>query len=100
MLRLITFILLLSPTFAAFAQDDESPSKKLCNEDINKKAIALWEKGTDKKKNKKPERLEFLMKAIQMEPDFAEAHLAMGLELAARAKLENKSFASTLPFFY
>ena len=35
-----------------------------------------------------------------MEPDFAEAHLAMGLELAARAKLENKPFSQTLPFFY
>jgi outer membrane protein OmpA-like peptidoglycan-associated protein len=99
--RFLILLTLLAFSFTFFAQDeDDSPSKKLCNEDINKKAIALWEKGTDKKKYKKPERLEFLMKAIDMEPDFAEAHLAMGLELAARCKLENKAFTPTLPFFY
>src|SRR5205085_582689 len=57
-------------------------------------------KGTDKKKYKKPERLEFLMNALKLEPEFAEANLAMGLELAARSKLENKAFTQTVPFFY
>lgn len=99
MIRLISFFLLFCFSLQVAAQDDES-SKKLCNEALSKKALGLWEKGTDKKKYKKPERLEFLMKAIDMEPDFAEAHLAMGLELAARAKLENKPFSQTLPFFY
>lgn len=99
MIRLISFFFLFCFSSQVAAQDDES-SKKLCNEALSKKAIGLWEKGTDKKKYKKPERLEFLMKAIDMEPDFAEAHLAMGLELAARAKLENKPFSQTLPFFY
>jgi outer membrane protein OmpA-like peptidoglycan-associated protein/tetratricopeptide (TPR) repeat protein len=99
MIRLISFFLLFCFSLQVAAQDDES-SKKLCNEALSKKALGLWEKGTDKKKYKKPERLEFLMKAIEMEPDFAEAHLAMGLELAARAKLENKPFSQTLPFFY
>lgn len=99
MIRLISFFLLFCFSLQVVAQDDES-SKKLCNEALSKKALGLWEKGTDKKKYKKPERLEFLMKAIEMEPDFAEAHLAMGLELAARAKLENKPFSQTLPFFY
>lgn len=83
------------------AQDEESKgSKKFCNEEIPKKVMSLYEKGTDKKKYKKPERLEFLMKALTEEPDFAEANLAMGLELAARCKLENKAFTPTLPFFY
>lgn len=80
--------------------EEEKGSKKLCNEDIPKKVIALYEKGIDKKKYKKPERLKFLMDAITAEPDFAEANLAMGLELAARCKLEEKAFTPTLPFFY
>jgi outer membrane protein OmpA-like peptidoglycan-associated protein len=89
-------------SFQLLAQDDneEENEKKLCSEDISKKAIDLWKKGTDKKKYKKPERLEFLMKALEMEPDFAEANLAMGQELAARCILESKEFKPTVPFFY
>src|SRR5690349_3181600 len=101
MIKRFSILFFLSFSLPFFAQDeDETPGKKLCNEDISKKAVALWEKGTDKKKYKKPERLEFLMKAIDMEPDFAEAHLAMGQELAARCILENKPFKPTVPFFY
>jgi outer membrane protein OmpA-like peptidoglycan-associated protein len=97
----LTYILpFLFINLTLLAQDEETPSKKLCNEDISKKAITLWEKGTDKKKYKKPERLEFLMKALEMEPDFAEAHLAMGQELVARCILEEKPFKPTRPFFY
>jgi len=97
---LICVCILFTSSGFLFAQDDDAPSKKLCNEDLNKKAIAFWEKGTDKKKYKKPERLDFLKKALELEPDFAEAHLAMGFELAARCKLENRAFTPTLPFFY
>src|SRR5687768_7357738 len=101
MSRLVYILPLLMFTFFASAQDeDPEPSKKLCNEDIPKKAVDLWEKGTNKKKYKKPERLEFLMKALDMEPDFAEANLAMGQELAARCILEEKPFKPTVPFFY
>ncbi len=95
----LSFLILSS--FCSFSQDDDNKApSKLCNEEISKKAISLWEKGTDKKKYKKPERLEFLKKALELEPDFAEAHLAVGLELAARCKLEEKPFTPTLPFFY
>ncbi|MDI1355712.1 MAG: OmpA family protein [bacterium] len=97
------FPLLVFTLFVAAlsAQDDaEAPSKKMCNEDLSKKAISLWEKGTNKKKFKKPERLAFLKEALDLEPDFAEANLAMGQELAARCKLENKAFTPTLPYFY
>ncbi len=81
-------------------QDEPANEVKLCNEDINKKALALYKKGIDKKKYKRPERLEFLQKCLEIEPDFAEAHLAAGLEFAARCKLEEKAFTPTLPFFY
>lgn len=102
-MKLHYFLFLGSLLFVApiVAQEEENAkTKKFCNEELNKKAIAFWQKGTDKKKYKKPERLEFLKKALELEPDFAEAHLALGLELAARCKLENKAFTPTLPFFY
>lgn len=96
MFKHLIFLTLFCFSFSLFSQED---SGKLCQEISNKKAVSFYEKGKDKKKFKKPERLEFLMKAIQLEPDFAEAHLAMGLELAARCKLESKPFTQTLPFF-
>lgn len=95
---LIVFLLIFSIQVLT-AQEEENSGKKLCNEEINKKAIDLWKKGTDKKKYKKPERLEFLMKALTLEPEFAEANLAMGLELAARCILEERAFTPTVPFF-
>jgi outer membrane protein OmpA-like peptidoglycan-associated protein/tetratricopeptide (TPR) repeat protein len=81
------------------AQDDDDAPAKMCNEDINKKAMDLYKKGTDKKKYKKPERLEFLKKAMELEPDFAEANLKMGLEIVVRCKLENQPFAPAVPYF-
>ncbi|MBA3665291.1 MAG: OmpA family protein [Bacteroidetes bacterium] len=81
------------------AQDDDESPAKLCNEDLNKKAVQLYQKGCDKKKYKKPERLEFLSKALEMEPDFAEANLKMGLEIVVRQKLGNQPFTPAVPYF-
>lgn len=101
MRQLFTIVLFIFSGSLLWSQEEESKgTKKFCNEDIPKKVMSYYEKGTDKKKYKKPERLEFLMKALTEEPDFAEANLAMGLELAARCKLENKAFTPTLQFFY
>lgn len=99
-MRYLLFIPLVLASFHFFAQedDDKGPSR-LCSDALDKKALSLYEKGRDKKKYKKPERLEFLMKALQIEPEFAEANLAMGLEIVVRMKLENASFAPALPFF-
>jgi len=85
------------------AQDDDEDSKsekKWCNENLEKKAISNYEKGIDKKKYKKPERMEYLKKALEIEPDFAEAFLAAGLEFIATAKVDNKPFSTATPFFY
>lgn len=101
MRQLLTLFLFIFSNSLLWSQDEESKgTKKFCNEDIPKKVMSYYEKGTDKKKYKKPERLEFLVKALTEEPDFAEANLAMGLELAARCKLEEKAFTPTLQFFY
>lgn len=96
---------LLFPVFIllslfAHAQDDESSPAKLCNENIDKKALKLYEKALDKKKYKKPERVEFLMKALEIEPDFAEANLYLAQEMIVRAKLENLSFKPMVPYLY
>lgn len=100
MSRYFYFILFLFFSGIASAQEDGGSGSKWCRDDIEKKAVSLYEKGTDKKKYKKPERLEFLVGALKINPEFPEANLAMGLELAARCKLENKAFTPTLPFFY
>ncbi len=92
------FIILISSV--ALAQDDENPSSKLCNDNIDKKALKLYEKALDKKKYKKPERIDFLLKCLEIEPDFAEANLYLAQEMVVRAKLENLSFKPLLPYYY
>ena len=79
------------------AQDDEN--KNACPEIENKKAVKLYEKAQDKKKYKKPERIQILKEAIELEPNYAEAYLQIGQELVVNSKLNNSSFAPTAPFF-
>lgn len=103
-MRLFNFILLTSTLFAfpnplKAQEEKDEKSSSYCQEISSKKAISNYEKGKDRKKYKKPERLQFLTQALELEPDFAEANLAMGFELAARCKLENKPFTPTVPYF-
>ena len=97
--KLITLFLILI-SFSAYSQEDEEGPKKFCQELDNKEALKLFEKATDKKKYKKPERLEFLRKCLASEPEFAEANLAMGNEIVVTCKLNNKSFSQAIPYFY
>lgn len=77
--------------------DDNRPSS--CQEIENKKAVDLYEKGIDKKKYpKKAERMEFLQKAIEMEPDYVEANYAYAEGILQRLRLDNKPFAPAEPF--
>lgn len=98
-MKKLLFILLLFVFAIARSQDEDAAPKKLCNEDLSKKAISYYEKGCDKKKYKKPERIEFLTKALELEPDFAEAHLRMGLEMIVRLKLDEKPFKPAIQPF-
>jgi outer membrane protein OmpA-like peptidoglycan-associated protein len=95
---IISFFLFYSISF--FAQEEEEGTTKFCVEIDNKKALKLYEKATDKKKYKKPERLAFLRECLAEEPDFAEANMAMAREIVVHSKLENKSFAPAIPYFY
>ncbi len=90
-------ILFLFLSATLVAQDENKEAS--CPEISNKKALDLYEKGTDKKKYKKPERLQFLQKAIELEPDYAEAHFTLAEEIVVKCKLDNLPFAPAIPHF-
>ncbi len=91
----IFFSFLLS--LISFAQDEEK--KPTCPEPEDKKAIDLYKKGTNKKKYPKPERLKFLQEALDIEPGYAEANLALGNEIIVKCKVDNLPFSAARPFF-
>ncbi len=98
-LRYFFTLFVVIPCVFNAQEEDDKKNAGFCVPIEDKKAIAFYEKGKDRKKYKKPERLQYLLKALELEPDFAEANLAMGFELVARCKLENKPFTPTVPFF-
>ena len=100
MARYLFILFVLFQNFLVIAQDEKTDKPKFCKEDIDKKALSFYEKGTNRKKYQKQERIDFLVKSLQIDPEFTEANLAMGLELAGRCKLLEKPFTPTLPFFY
>jgi outer membrane protein OmpA-like peptidoglycan-associated protein len=88
------FIYLLGITTVSFAQsnkDDDDEEALNCPPISNKKAIKLYETGTNKKEDKN-KRLEALKKAIELEPDYAEALFLYAHERIKTAKLKNTSF--------
>ncbi len=98
-LRKLIPSLLIIFCFISKTSAQEEHTKDLCNEMTNKKAMLLFMKGTDKKKYEKPERLKFLMEAIDIEPEFADAHFALAHEIMVRCMLENKPYTPTVPFY-
>ncbi|MBS1652452.1 MAG: OmpA family protein [Bacteroidetes bacterium] len=97
-MRFTTILFLLFSITRSISQTEET--SKYCNDNIDKKALKLYEKAKDKKKYKKEERVKMLMEALQIEPDFAEANLYLAQEFIVRCKLENLSFKGTIPYFY
>ena len=95
--QIILFSFLLC-TLQFFSQDEEEGASKFCVEIDNKKALKLYEKATDKKKYKKPERLAFIRECLAEEPDFAEANLFMAREIIVHCRLENKPYAPAVPY--
>lgn len=92
-LFILSFILLTSIAFSAIAQDE-----KKCQEIDNKKAKKAYEEGTNKK-NKKEERLIFLKKAIELEPDYVDANFAFADERIKTLIYENASFKPIEPYY-
>ncbi len=94
-MKKICFLFFILITCSAIAQDE----KKACKAIENSKAQKLFEKGTDKKKYEFKERREFLLKAIEEEPDYAEAHNALGNCAVTVAKGDGSSFAPAKKYF-
>lgn len=69
------------------------PLNETCAGTENKKALKYLEEGRDRK-NEKERRVEALRKAIEEDPDCAEAHYLLGLELLRTAISQGTSFGS------
>ena len=95
--KILNLFFFLCITSISFAQEDAKAAA--CPEPENKKALDYFKKGTDKKKYPKPERLKFLQQAIELDPNYAEANMAMGNEIVVKCKLDNLPYSSALPYF-
>lgn len=92
--KTIILILLCSQGWSAFAQDSN------CGSTDNKKALELYNKGTDKKKYQQGERMAFLKQALELEPDYVAANFAMGEELVKYALLNKPpDYSPSVPYF-
>lgn len=74
-------------------------SQERCGPTEDKTARKAYEKGIDKKKYKKEERIKLLGEAIEADPEFLDAHFAMAQIYIVTSKLKNASFKPTEPFF-
>lgn len=96
---LFSFAFCLLPVVSIAQEDEDEKDSKFCNEIENKKAIKLYEEGTNKKKTpKKGDRIIALTKCLELEPDFAEANWAMAKEIIVHCKLDNKPFSPAVPY--
>lgn len=64
----------------------EGKTQPNCGSTESKKAEKFYEKGINRKAYDTEERIEFLRKAVDEDPDFAQAWQALGLCLVAKAK--------------
>ncbi len=78
-------ILVLGSFVSANAQEEDCPLPD------DKKAVKNWEKGTDKK-YKKGERIQFLMEALDVDPDFAQANWSYAEIRVKESRLRGKSY--------
>lgn len=95
MIKKIFLLALLLHFLKGQAQDE----KQACSSINNPKAEKLFEKGTDKKKYDFKERKEFLLKAVEEVPDYAEALNALGNCAITIAKGDGTSFAPAQKYF-
>ncbi len=93
MYKTILFLFFTFIYFNSFSQDE-----KPCQEIDNAKAVALYKQGIDKK-NKKEERLDYLKKALDLEPDYVDANFAYAEEKIKTLIYQNAPFKPTEPYF-
>ena len=86
--RLTLIIILLLSSITVWAQDDDNVTTEYCRNVSDKKAISYYKKGIDKRKYAdKKERMEYLNKAIEIDPEFVEPKFALAQELIVSWKL-------------
>lgn len=69
-----------------------------CPQPEDKKAIKLYQQGSDRKKYEKAERMNFLRKALEIAPDYNEANFLLAEEIIRTAKYEGTSYKPALPY--
>lgn len=92
----VAFVFLLV-TRIGFSQDDSKEEK--CQEIENKAALKNYEKGIDKKKYQKEERLQYLKKAIEEQDDYAEANYALAMEMIKTLTSERQPYKPVEKYF-
>jgi hypothetical protein len=92
--------LFLFPVLAPAQDDEGNASSSPCQAPDNSEAVKNLEKSKDKKKYDWNERRELVMKAIEAEPDWAEANLAMAKILINKAKADGNpgSYPAAIKF--
>lgn len=78
------FVIIISAKL--YSQDEAK-----CQDIDDKKAVKLYEQGIDKK-NKKEQRLAFLLQAIELQPDYVDANFAYASERIKTLIYENAAF--------
>lgn len=93
-LKTILFVFFCLQGFLTMAQQDTG-----CGSTDDKKALELYNKGTDKTKYQKEERVSFLKQAIDIEPNYAAANFALAEEYVKTAYLNQSPFDPAIPYF-
>ncbi len=91
--KLFFTLIFISLFSLSFLQDE-----KKCPPPDNEKAVKLYQQGMDKK-NKKEERLDYLKKALDLEPDYVDANFAYAEEKIKTFIYANSSFKPSEPYF-
>lgn len=78
--------------FFALISNSVLAQEENCDEDVSAKAVKLYEKGSNKKKYDKYDRLRYLKEALEEEPDYVAANFTLAIERIKTAKYEGTSF--------
>jgi outer membrane protein OmpA-like peptidoglycan-associated protein len=91
----LCLLCLYSFTERASAQEE----KDKCHVTDDKKALALYEKGCDNKKYKREERIDFLTKATEADPEYVDAYYKLASIQVILANLHQNPYDGALPYF-
>jgi outer membrane protein OmpA-like peptidoglycan-associated protein len=93
--RFLIFVATTLGSLHLFGQDE----KDKCHHADSKKALELYEKGCDNKKYKREDRINFLTKATEEDPEYVEAYYKLATIALTVANLHQESYKSTVANF-